>query len=188
YTWLAAVLWFGERPTPTQWAGMALVLGSYVAFSKLGKKDDIDLMRSRWAGLLLVGTLLGASSSLYDKHLLGHHVAIPPWALGVWFTTYHTLVLTLVAAVVWWPRRAQSTPFTWRSSIPAIALLLLCADQLYFRALAAPESLVAVVAMLRRASVLVSFVVGGLLLREKHLKQKSWALLGVVAGVVLLLL
>jgi transporter family protein len=188
YTLLGALLLFGERPSLRQWLGIVVVFASYLAFSKLGQSERIDLWRSRFAGLLFVGTLLGAASSLYDKHLLVGQNAIEPWRLQLWFTVYHTFVLSLVAGIVWWPRRASTTRFEARWSIPAIALLLLVADQFYFRALADHESLVAVVSLLRRASVLVSFLVGGLWFSEQQLGKKALGLLGVAVGVLLLVI
>ncbi len=188
YTLLGAVLLFGERPSVHQWWGIACMLGSYLVFSQIGQKEDIHLTKSRWAGLLAVGTILGSLSGLYDKHLLGPQLNLPPWALQFWFTLYHTLVLSMVAGCLWWPNRKATTPLQFRPSIALIALCLLVADQLYFRALAKPESLVAIVSLTRRSSVLVSFLVGGLLFREKNLRKKGLALVGVAVGLVLLVL
>lgn len=71
------------------------------------------------------------------------------------------------------PRRASSTPFQWRWSIPLISVFLCAADYAYMQALSQPDALISVVSMIRRGSVLVSFAIGAFLLREKNLKSKA---------------
>ena len=50
--------------------------------------------------------------------------------------------------------------FSWRWSVPVIALSLLVADYAYFWALRHPDALVSIVMSLRRASTLVAFAGG----------------------------
>jgi transporter family protein len=89
--------------------------------------------------------------------------------------------------VLWWPRRAQHTPFRWRWTIAAVGVLLLLADALYFRALSVPGALVSVISTVRRTNVVLSFAVGAMLFGERNRLRKSFALLGVVAGIFLIL-
>jgi transporter family protein len=55
-------------------------------------------------------------------------------------------------------------------------------------ALSKPEALIAVVSMIRRGSVLVSFAIGALLLREKNLKAKALDLALLLVSMVFLYL
>ncbi|MDE6143341.1 MAG: EamA family transporter, partial [Muribaculaceae bacterium] len=57
-------------------------------------------------------------------------------------------------------------------SIPCIALFLTIADVAYFYSLSLDGSMVAVVSMIRRGSVLVSFIYGVVSLHEKNIKPK----------------
>ena len=67
--------------------------------------------------------------------------------------------------------------------------LFLCgADFLYMQALAQPDALIAVVSMIRRGSVLVSFAIGAFILKEKNLKSKSLDLLLLLLSMVFLYL
>ena len=84
-------------------------------------------------------------------------------------------------------RRKRTTQFEFRYSILLIALLLLLADSVYFRALAVPGALVSVVSAIRRSNVVISFALGGLLLRERLRGGKVFALAGVLLGLLLLL-
>ena len=93
-----------------------------------------------------------------------------------------------VTGLGWWPVRKRTTPFHWSWGIPLISLFLCGADFLYMQALSQPDALIAVVSMIRRGSVLVSFAIGAFILREKNLKSKSQDLLLLLASMFLLYL
>ena len=63
--------------------------------------------------------------------------------------------------------------FIWRWSIPCIALFLTIADLAYFYSLSQADSMIAVVSMIRRGSVLVSFIYGVVILHEKNIRAKA---------------
>ena len=65
-----------------------------------------------------------------------------------------------------------TTKFVWRWTIPCIALFLTVADMAYFYSLSLPGSMVAVVSMIRRGRVIVSFIYGVVALHEKNIKPK----------------
>ena len=62
--------------------------------------------------------------------------------------------------------------FVWRWTIPCIALFLTVADMAYFYSLSLDGSMVAIVSMIRRGSVIVSFLYGVIALHEKNIKPK----------------
>jgi bacterial/archaeal transporter family protein len=186
FTLLGAVSLFGERPTFRQGLGIAVILIAYWVFSLIGRTEGIRFTRNAWVWSLFLGTLVGAASGLYDKHLL--QVAKLPWlAMQVWFTAYNTVIQALIVVFLWWPRRARHTPFRFRWSIVAVGALLLIADALYFRSLAIPGALVSVVSTLRRTNVVLSFVVGTIVFGERNRLPKALALAGVLAGIFLIL-
>jgi drug/metabolite transporter (DMT)-like permease len=186
FTLFGAVAFFGERPNTHQWLGILLTLAAYWAFSVIGRAEGIHFGRNRWVWMLFAGTLVGAVSGLYDKQLL-QSAQLPPVTLQFWFTAYNAVLQGLIVGVFWWPSRKRHAPFQWRWSILAVGALLLLADALYFRALAMPGALVSVVATLRRTNVVISFAVGGLAFHERFRRRKAIALLGVLAGLFLLL-
>jgi bacterial/archaeal transporter family protein len=186
FTWLGALVLLGERPTLLQTLGVLTTLGSFVGLSLAGAREGIRFHRNKWIGFLLVGTVLGATSGLYDKYLLGRAGFSVP-TVQAWFSVY--LVLFFLPFGIgwklrWWERNA----FHWRWSIPLIALFLLVADYLYFGALRRPGSLVSIVMSLRRGSTLVGFAGGIFLFREAHGWQKLPAVLGILAGIVMTVL
>ena len=88
--------------------------------------------------------------------------------------------------MMWWPRRRQSAPFRWRWSILLISLFLTLADMAYFYALTDPDAMISVVSMVRRGSVLISFLCGALFFGEKNIRSKAIDLLLVVLSMACL--
>ena len=88
--------------------------------------------------------------------------------------------------LLWMPKRKQTTPFHWHWGIIFISIFLSAADFVYFYALSLPGAMISVVSMIRRGSVIVSFLFGAMLLREKNLKSKFFDLLLVLLGMLFL--
>jgi transporter family protein len=65
---------------------------------------------------------------------------------------------------------------------------LIAADFVYFRALRHPGAMIALLTVLRRGSVVLSFALGGRLFRETRLREKALALVGILIGIALILL
>ena len=180
---LGALLIFGERLNMYQWIGVLLAIASVLLLSRSGKKEGIDFRNNRWIYCVALASLLGAVSALYDKFLMRQFDSM---VVQSWFTVYQFIIMSIVLLVLWAPRRHQTTPFRWVWAIPLISIFLCVADFAYFTALAQKGSLIAVVSMVRRGSVLVSFLCGALLFREKNLKSKAFDLLLVLLGMLFL--
>ncbi len=179
-----AVMWMGESPTIAQWFGIAIVLGAFFAFSRIGAGEGVHFHRDRWVTLMIAATILGGASALYDKYLL-QTKQLSPWVVQSWFSVY-LVPVTLPMAVHWYFKERKSKPFQWRWSIPFISILLLTADITYFFALRDPEALIAIISPLRRTSVIVAFLYGILFLNEQNAHRKSFCIIVLLIGVVLL--
>ena len=68
-----------------------------------------------------------------------------------------------------------------------IGLFLVIADFLYFYAIGCDGSLISVISALRRGGVIISFTLGAVIFHEKNVAKKGWLLVGIVAGVIILL-
>ena len=180
---LGALLIFGERLNGWQWVGVLLAMASFMLLSRSGKKEGIDFRHNRWIYFVVLSSLLGAVSALYDKFLMQRFDSM---VVQSWFTIYQFFIMGIVLLVMWYPKRRQGTPFHWSWAIPLISVFLCAADFAYFTALAQEDSLIAVVSMVRRGSVVVSFLCGALLFREKNLKSKAVDLLLVLLGMLFL--
>jgi drug/metabolite transporter (DMT)-like permease len=182
----AALLLLGERPRPLQLLGVLTTLGSFLGLSLVGRLEGVHFHRDRWVGYMLLGTLLGAASGLYDKLLIGR-LGLAPSSVQAWFSIY---LLVLFAPLAWLKRQrgaAGASALQFRFSMPLLALCLLCADFAYFSALAQPQGLISLVSSVRRGSTLIAFAAGVLLFREANGLRKLGPVLGIVAGIVLTL-
>ncbi|HLV32372.1 MAG TPA: hypothetical protein VKY57_12450, partial [Chitinispirillaceae bacterium] len=74
----------------------------------------------------------------------------------------------------------------WSWIIPLISIFLLVSDRIYFGALHDTESTLAVTGSLRRGSIIISVIGGGLLLKERNIRGKLVAACFVFAGLVFL--
>ena len=184
WTITIAVLFMGERPNAWQWSGIALILVSFVAFSRVGKAEGIRFHRDRWIGLMVVATLLGSFSALYDKYLL-QDADFGVGTVQSWFSIYLVPVM-LPLCIRWYLVERASNPFQWRWTIPWIAISLLIADFLYFAALRDPEALISLVSPIRRTSVIVTFIAGIWWLKEKNWFAKGLCLIFLLIGVYLM--
>lgn len=182
---LGALLIFGERLNAYQWVGVLLAMISFMLLSRSGKKEGIDFRYNRWIYFVVLASLLGAVSALYDKFLMQRFDSM---LVQSWFTVYQFFIMGVVLMVLWYPKRKQSTPFHWSWAIPLISVFLSVADFAYFTSLAQDDSLISVVSMVRRGSVIVSFLCGALLFREKNLRSKAVDLLLVLLGMLFLYL
>lgn len=178
-----AVMIFGESPSPKQWAGVLVVLAAFFAFTFVGRREGIHFHRHVGVWFMIGATLLGASSSLYDKFLL-QHAGLGPCQVQAWFTIY--MVLMLAPALAVWSRARDRHAWHWHWSIPVIGLTLLGADILYFTAIAQPGALIALISPVRRSSVAVSFLLGILLFRERQIWSKAACVAAIITGVILL--
>jgi drug/metabolite transporter (DMT)-like permease len=190
WTLAAAIVLLAERPSLLQVLGVSTTLLSFLGLSLVGRLEGIHFHRDRWVGYMILGTLFGAASGLYDKLLLGK-LALAPATVQAWFSIY-LLALFAPLASAWWlasrTRPARRERFQFRLSMPLLALCLLCADFAYFSALRDEGGLISLVASLRRGSTLIAFAAGVFLFKEANGWKKLPPVFGVVLGIVLTIL
>ncbi len=182
---LGALLIFGEQLNLYQWIGVSVAIVSFFLLGKSGKREGIDFRRNKWVAFVVAAAMLGAASALYDKFLMSF---LQPMLVQSWFNIYQSVIMAAIVLLLWYPTRKKTTTFKWRTSILFISLFLGVADFCYFSALAEQGALIAVVSMIRRGSVLVSFAFGAIVLREKNLKSKVFDLLLILIGLFFLYL
>ena len=185
WTLIGALIIFGERLTALQWLGITVTIVSYYLFSLAGKKEGISFKKNKWVLFIFLATIAGAGSGLYDKFLISN---IERMSVQAWFSIYLIPVLLPVTIIVWYQNRKKNIPFFWRPAIPMIGILLTLSDYSYFYALSFEDSLISILAVLRRSSVLISFFAGAFLFREINLTSKSIVLVGILIGVFLIIL
>lgn len=200
-TLVGAMLIFGERLNLLQWAGVCMAIFSFWMLSRSGKKEGIDFKSNVWVLLLVAAAVLGACSGLYDKYLMASSGAgLDRLFVQGWYNLYQAVIMGVIMLLVWLPERKRAlaqavpgtgpdyVPFVWKWTIPFISLALTAADLAYLYALTMPGAMISVVSMIRRSSVLVSFVFGAVVFHEKNLRSKALDLVFVLLSLVLLLL
>ncbi|MCM1517033.1 MAG: DMT family transporter [Pseudoflavonifractor sp.] len=181
---IGALAIFGERLNPLQWTGIALGILSLFLISRIGAREGFSLKRSRWLWLAIGATMLGAVSGLYDKYLLQHY---RPLEVQAWYSLYQCVVMGTAILIIK-QSQATTTPFRWRWTIPCISIFLTIADIAYFYSLSLPGSMIAIVSMIRRGSVIVSFIYGVTVLRERNIRLKLIDLSILLIGLTCLVL
>ena len=182
---VGALLLFGERLNLYQWVGVSLAVLSFFMLSRSGKKEGIDFKHNKWILFIVLAAVTGAISGLYDKYLMKQ---LNPMLVQSWYNVYQVFIMCPIILLLWYPKRKESTSFHWDWTILGISLFLCAADFVYFYALSYEDSMVSIVSMVRRGSVVVSFLFGALFFREKNLKSKAIDLVLVLIGMFFLYL
>ena len=181
---------FGERLNVWQWVGVTLAVVSFLLLSRSGKKEGIDFKHDHWIYMIVGAAVLGAVSGLYDKYLMAPvaegGVGLDRMLVQSWYNIYQCGMMLLMLMLLWWPKHQETTPFRWVWSIVGVSLFLSVADFLYFYSLSLPSAMISIVSMVRRGSVVVSFLFGALFFHEKNLKAKAFDLALVLLGMVFL--
>ena len=184
-TLVGALLIFGERLNVYQWIGVLMAIISFFMLSRSGKKEGIDFKHDKWIWFVVLAAVLGAVSGLYDKYLMGRFNNM---VVQAWYNVYQLFLMGGVLMFLWWPKRKHSTPFHWDWCIILISVFLSAADFVYFYALGMDGAMISIVSMVRRGSVIVSFLFGAMIFREKNLKSKVVDLILVLIGMFFLYL
>ena len=181
---VAAFFCYGEVPSWIQAVGMLFVFGGYWAFSWAGRHEGIDFFRNRAVWCAIAGACCSALSSIWDKYVF--QVAAAPVETVQFF---FQVGLVVVYASLLFGQRLLKLPhdrFEFRPTIPFVGILLALADWLYFRGLAVPDAPISVGSLLRRFSVVITFVLGARFFHETNLRRKALALAAILLGVILL--
>ena len=185
-----ALFLYGEIPSWIQAVGMVAVFVGYWVFSWAGRYEGINFFRNRAVWCAIAGACCSAVSSILDKYVFqiaAHelNVAAPIAALQFFFQ----IMLVVLYATFWGGQYVLRLPrahFQWRWTIPFVGTFLAVSDCLLFNGLSFPDVPVSVAALLRRFSVVLTFILGAKFFHETNLKRKSVALAVVVVGVILL--
>ena len=187
---VGALLVFGERLNGWQWIGVLLAVASFFLLSRSGKKEGIDFKHDRWIYMVVGAAAMGAISGLYDKYLMAPvetgGVGLDRMMVQSWYNIYQCFMMLFMLVVLWWPRHKETTPYHWDWSIIGVSIFLSTADFMYFYSLSLPDAMISIVSMIRRGSVVVSFIFGALFFQEKNLKAKALDLALVLLGMVFL--
>ncbi|MBO4664795.1 MAG: DMT family transporter [Bacteroidaceae bacterium] len=173
---IGALTFFAERLNVWQWCGVIIAMVGLYMLSRSSKKEGINFKHNKWIVFVILANILGAMSGLYDKFLMAspanHGVGLDKMAVQSWYNIYQFFMMLAMLILLWWPTRKKTTPFHWDWCIILISVFLSIADFAYFYALGLDGAMISIVSMVRRGSVIVSFLFGAMVFKEKNLKSK----------------
>lgn len=187
---IGALTFFSEKLNVWQWTGVIIAMIGLWMLSRSSKKEGIDFKHNKWIVFVVLANVLGAISGLYDKFLMASPgnggVGLDKLAVQSWYNIYQFFMMFLMLFLLWWPTHKKTTPFRWDWCIILISLFLSAADFAYFYALGLEGAMISIVSMVRRGSVVVSFLFGAMVFHEKNLKSKVVDLLLVLISMLFL--
>lgn len=180
---VGAMLIFGERLNLYQWAGVLLTIMAIFLMSLSSKKENINFKSNKWIWCIIAADVTGAICGLYDKHVMS---ILNPIFAQSWFSFYQMLIMTVICAIIWYPTRTKTTPFRWNWAIPLISIFICIGDFAYLTSLNDPSSMISVVSLVRRSSVIISFACGAIFFKERNIRAKIIDLGLILLGMVLI--
>lgn len=180
-----SIILFGEKLNIWQWGGVVLVIAALYLLSVSSRKEGIKFTSNKGVACMAISVLTGATSALYDKHILGY---MEPLFVQSWTNVYITVLLAIciiVKALKDGPEKRERFSWDWRLLV--IAVLITASDMLYFFSLKDEGAMLSIISMLRRCSVVITFVLGAILFKEKRIKDKALDLAILMSGLALLL-
>jgi len=179
-----SILLFGERLNLLQWLGVAVVMAALFLSSRSNRHETDKATSVKGMTFMVISVLSGSASALYDKLILQH---LEPLFVQSWTNIYITVLLAAVILVQYLADKDGFQRFTWDWRIPLISVLITVSDMLYFYSVKDPDALLSVISMIRRSSVVITFVFGALMFKEGHIKDKALDMALMMAGIALLL-
>lgn len=180
---LGSIVIFGERLNLYQWIGVVVAFAAFYMMNRSSHKEGIRFTKNKGILYLMMAVLLGVGSAFCDKILMK---GIQPASVQAWCGLYIALLYGALTLIIWRPKRKESR-FEWRWSIVLISVFLSIADFCYFNALAQEGALLAVISLIRRGSVIVSFTLGAIFFKERNIRSKAVALCVLLVGLYFLL-
>ena len=180
---LGSILIFGERLNLWQWVAIIIALIALWLLGRTSRKEGVDFVRNKWIFCMWVAVLTGVISALMDKHLMG---SMRPLFVQGWCNFYITVIMAVIILYGRFAKRSFYQPFKHDWAIWIIALFIVGSDFLYFLSLSGEGSMLSVVSMLRRSSVIITFLCGAVVFKEKNLYHKGLALLILLISMTIL--
>lgn len=182
-----SMLIFGERLSPLQWVGVTLALSALLLLSRSSRKEGIIFHKNKGILWMCISIASGVASALYDKFIIsGLH--LPPFFVQCWSTLFITVLMGTALGLRALVQRRRVEPLRWDWYLLLAAALIVGADAAYFFALTQEGALLSVISLLRRGSVIVTFILSALIFKESNLRDKAAELALLLGGVTILAL
>ena len=180
-----SILLFSESLNLCQWLGVGLAIAALFLLGRTSRREGITFKSNKGLAWMALSVITGAASALYDKYIIQH---LDPMFVLSWCNLYIAVLMGIVLAVKQMHDGESRERFTWDWNLLLTAVLIVSADALYFYSISMEGSLLSVISLLRRGSVIVTFALGAVFFGEKNIRSKAVDLTVLLAGLTLLVL
>ncbi|AAK79944.1 putative membrane protein [Clostridium acetobutylicum] len=165
-----------------QYIGIGIMLISYYFIGRVGSSEVINIFKNKYFYFMISAAVLNAVSATIDKIALK---SINAGQMQFWFCFFMFLFngLTMLYFRV---SSKDKSKIKIDFYVPFMSLILIVSDRIYFTALNIPSSQISIVMPLRKISIIVSAVVGGIIFKEKNLKRKFGYICLLIFGIIFL--
>ena len=177
---LFSILVFGEKLNVWQWSGSIVVIATLFLLSLSSRKEGIHFTHNKGIAYMALSVVTGVASALFDKYIMAF---MEPVFVQSWSNLYIALILALMVVFKRLRDGAGSVKIAPDPLILLIAVLITASDFIYFTALKDSSAMLSVVSMIRRASIVVPFLFGIFLFREKNIRDKVFIMLLMLLGI-----
>ncbi|PJI10074.1 MULTISPECIES: DMT family transporter [Clostridium] len=178
------ILILNERLYLFQYVGIAIMLVSYYFIGRVGSNEVVNIFKNKYFYFMICAAILNAISATIDKIALK---SINPGQMQFWFC-FFMFLFNMSAMLYCRITSRDKSPFKLDFYIPLMSVILITADRIYFMALNIPSSEISIVMPLRKISILVSAIVGGIIFKEKNIKRKFGYICLLILGIAFLFL
>lgn len=180
---LGSILIFGERLNLWQWVAIFVALFALWLLGHTSKKEGVDFARNKWIFCMWVAVVTGVISAMMDKHLMS---SLKPMFVQSWCNFYIVVIMAIIVLAGRFSHSKYYQPYHHDWAIWLIAIFITASDFLYFLSLSSSGSMLSVVSMLRRSSVIITFICGALFFKEKNLRSKGIAMVILLIAMAIL--
>lgn len=180
---LGSILIFGERLNLWQWVAIVVALFALWLLGHTSKKEGVDFARNKWIFCMWVAVVTGVISAMMDKHLMS---SLKPMFVQSWCNFYIVVIMAIIVLAGRFGHSKYYQPYHHDWAIWLIAIFVTASDFLYFLSLSSSGSMLSVVSMLRRSSVIITFICGALFFKEKNLRSKGIAMVILLIAMAIL--
>ena len=184
-TLMGALIIFAERPNSIQWVGLCVTFLFFFLFSLAGAREGVNFRANKWVWSVILGTLIGAGSALFDKHIIAE-AHIPRMSVLFYYSIYQFLMTLPLMRILWYPGRERE-PFSFHWSMPLIGIVIIAADFFYYGALDNQDALISLVSPIRRSNSIISFTLAAILFHEHNILRKGLCLFGILGGIAVII-
>lgn len=178
---ILGIIVLGESLGLLQGVGIVIMLVAYYFIGKVGSKEITNVFKNKYFYFMICSAVLSAISATIDKIALR---SISPGQMQFWFCLFISIFNVAALLYTKW-KTEDKIPMKLDYNIPLMSLLLTISDRIYFTAVNIPSSQISVIMPLRKISIFISVIVGGLMFKEENLRQKFWCICLLIVGIAL---